>query len=474
MVKKVLAYIDQYGMIEPEDMVVAGISGGADSVCLLFMLFEIKKSIPFTLKVVHVNHGIRADAAADADYVRQLCGKLKVPFELVEADVEQSAGEHGTSTEEEGRRIRYEAFERALGSVKGKIAVAHNSNDRAETMLFHLFRGASLSGICGIPPVNGRIIRPLLCLQRSEIEDWLQKKGISFCTDSTNGEDLYTRNRIRHHILPYAEQDVCQGAVRNMNRAAEQLLEAREYIGRQTREALKRCTRTKRDGTVLIRIPEFLREDRYLQGHILLACIDRTGGGRRDITSSHIHSMIHLFQGTGSKELHLPHGLVVYKEYEMGMLQRKDKIRRNGFLKAETGGSFQVEIPSVITVPGLGKVEFTVFPRQDSQNIPEKKYTKWFDYDKISSVVALRTRRPGDFLTINSRMGCQSLQNYFVNQKVPRERRDEIYLLAEGAHILWIPGGRISEYYKINENTESVLQVCILDKEQDLRKEFCV
>lgn len=465
MIKKVLNYINQYKMIKPEDNIVAGVSGGADSVCLLFVLLEIRKQIPFTLKVVHVNHGIRKEAAEDADFVRKLCMEKDIPFKLVEKNIKESAKQNGLSEEEEGRRIRYEAFESELLPEGGKIAVAHNSNDRAETMLFHIFRGTGLTGISGIRPVNGKVIRPLLCLKRNEIENWLMERKIPFCTDSTNAQDDYTRNRIRHHILAYAEREVCQGAVGNMNRAADQLLEAEEFVARQTKAAVIKCTQTTQDG-IVIKIPEFLEEDAYLRSRILLSCIEQTAGGRKDITAAHIRSIGELFEGTGSKEIHLPYHITVYKKYDMGMIKREETLQGGSLCEKERKEIYYVMVPSVIEVEGLGRVEFTIFSQTDSQNIPEKTYTKWFDYDKITSSIMLRTRKEGDFLTINKKMGHKSLQDYFVNEKIPKEERNKIYLLAEGSHIIWIPGLRISEYYKVQENTQRILQVCILDKDQ--------
>ena len=252
MIAKVLDYVKKYRMIEEKDTIIAGVSGGADSVCLLFMLLQIREQIPFHLAVVHVNHGIREDAGEDAAYVKELCEKYGLPFYLTEVKLKKYAKEEGLSEEEAGRKIRYRAFEAALkeelalqgiseAENKGKIAVAHNSNDRAETMLFHLFRGTGLTGLSGIKPVNGKIIRPLLCLERREIEEWLDRGDISYRTDSTNVQDIYTRNKIRHHILPYAEEEICRGAVSHMSRAADDLLEAEEYIKKQTFLAKQKC-----------------------------------------------------------------------------------------------------------------------------------------------------------------------------------------------------------------------------------------
>ena len=229
-------------MLEPGDRVVAGISGGADSVCLLFVLLEWAKKVPMELIVVHVNHGIRAEAASDARYVQELCERYRLPFVLVEEDIKKKALEEKCSEEEAGRRVRYHAFREAAIQYKAnKIAVAHNSNDRSETMLFHLFRGSGIKGLGSILPVRDNIIRPILGLERHEIENYLQAAGVRYCQDATNATDDYTRNRIRHHILPYAEENIVQGCVSHMSQTAEMLAETEEYLEQQTCMALDGC-----------------------------------------------------------------------------------------------------------------------------------------------------------------------------------------------------------------------------------------
>ena len=188
-------------MAEAGDSIVAGVSGGADSVCLLLILCSLSRKLDLQLAVVHVDHGIRQEAVEDAAYVRQLCEEMKVPFFLVKKDVPRYAAARHLSLEEAGRQIRYQAFREAAKKLNGrgavKIAVAHNANDRAETMLFHLFRGTGLTGLGSIRPVRDGIIRPLLGLQRTEIEAYLEEEGRAYCKDKTNEEDTYTRNRIR-------------------------------------------------------------------------------------------------------------------------------------------------------------------------------------------------------------------------------------------------------------------------------------
>ena len=463
MVEEVLQYIMQYHMVEPGDVVIAGVSGGADSVCLLLVLEKLVARLSITIEVVHINHGIRAEAGEDAEFVRKLCKDRQIPFHLICADVESQAKQEKLSTEEMGRKIRYEAFRQILGGRKGKIAVAHNSNDRAETMLFHLFRGTGLTGACGIRPVQGEIIRPLLFLERKEIEQWLQEQQISFCTDATNLGDDYTRNRIRHHILSYAEKEIVHGTTANMNRAAKQLQEADEYVMRQTLAAVERCcVFTDHPKAVSVKLSLLQKEDPFIRKRLLFYAVCEIAGQKKDITEAHIQSIDKLLQGTGSKECMLPYQVHVYKQYEWVKIEKREACAEPS---GEEYPELPVGIPSVIQVPLLGDVEFQTFPYEKSQIIPQKTYTKWFDYDKITRIMCLRPRQAGDYLTVNQQMGRKSLQDYFVDQKIPKENRNSLYVLAMDHHVVWVPGLRISEYFKITEQTEHVLQVKVLSKE---------
>ena len=466
MVEEVLQYMTQYHMVEPGDVVIAGVSGGADSVCLLLVLQKLAAELSISIEAVHINHGIRAEAGEDAEFVRRLCENRRIPFHLICADVETQAKQEKMSTEEMGRKIRYEAFRQILGERKGRIAVAHNSNDRAETMLFHLFRGTGLAGVCGIRPVQGEIIRPLLFLERKEIEQWLQEQEISFCTDATNLEDDYTRNRIRHHILSYAEEEIVHGAMANMNRAAKQLQEADEYVMRQTQAAVKRCcVFTEHPKAASVKLSLLQKEDSFIQKRLLFYTVCEIAGRKKDITEAHIQSIYKLLQGTGSKECMLPYQVHVYKQYEWVKIEKSEAERGISQEKHMELPELPVDIPSVMDVPGLGRVEFRTFPCEKSQIIPQKTYTKWFDYDKITKIMCLRPRQAGDYLTVNQQMGRKSLQDYFVDQKIPKENRNSLYVLAMDHHVVWVPGLRISEYFKITEQTEHVLQVKVLSKE---------
>ncbi|MCH5343934.1 MAG: tRNA lysidine(34) synthetase TilS [Acetatifactor sp.] len=469
--EKVFSYLGEHHMLEAGDRVIAGVSGGADSVCLLFVLLEYTKKVPFSLVVVHVNHGIRSEAGEDARYVEELCGREGIPFRLVEENVPARAAEWGCSEEEAGRRVRYQAFARAAEEFEADhIAVAHNRNDSAETMLFHLFRGSGLRGLSGIRPVRDRIIRPILCLEREEIEEYLALRGIPFCRDATNEEDDYTRNRIRHHILPYAEREIAAGCVGHMAQTAQLLSETEDYLEEMTREALKTCT-VGEPPLFQIVVRKFQKLHVALQRRVLFALTKALSPEQRDITQVHVRELRTLFVEEGNRTVCLPFGIQGRREYDRVILEQTGQCAQG----REELSPVQLDIQEKVFLEGkalcvkgfFGEIRVTFLENFDKklQNIPQNECTKWFDYDKINGSLEMRTRQTGDHLTISDGKGGQvhqSLKDYMITGKIPRQERDRIPVLADGKHILWLFGYRISEHYKISENTKRILQVQLL------------
>lgn len=243
--EKIENYIRQYHMIEKGDRIVIGVSGGADSVCLLMALCSLQEKLGFQVLICHVNHELRGEEAAqDEAYVEMLCHKMQVPFFAFHENVELIAKKRKESLEEAGRYVRRQAFEQLCKEQGGtKIATAHHSNDNAETMLLNMARGTGLRGLCGIRPVYGKWIRPLLELSREEIEQWLKDCDIRYCVDETNQEDEYTRNRIRHHVIPTLEEQVNTRTVEHFVKLSEQAEEIYEYLEKQTDQAWNICVK---------------------------------------------------------------------------------------------------------------------------------------------------------------------------------------------------------------------------------------
>ena len=449
---KVFAFIEEHQMLLPGERVVAGISGGADSVCLLFVLLAWKAKYGLDLAVVHINHGIRPEAGEDARFVEALCRREDIPFYLKEADIPECSKQWKCSEEEAGRLFRYQAFEEIAGQRKAsKIAVAHNMNDLSETMLFHLFRGTGIKGLCSIAPVREKIIRPLLCVEREEIEAYLKQRGQSYCHDVTNEEDGYTRNRIRHHILTYAQKEIAPGCVQNMNRTAAILSETQAYLEEQTKEALAQCVCESDGHKVVIDCDQFSAYHAAIGKRMILEAFYRILPGARDISSRHVEDIYGLFVKEGNRRICLPHGVEAYRQYKQVTIKKT---------------SDDIENPDPLE--GV-RAEFLVcavedLPRNQENSLifPQNEYTKWFDYDKIEKSPVVRTRLTGDYLTIKGAGGklChKKLKDYMVTEKILPEVRDKCPVLAVDSHVMWLVGYRISEYYKISENTKQVLQV---------------
>lgn len=469
MVGKIKKYMEEICSFQSGDAVVVGVSGGADSVCLLCVLREIFAGTGVTLHAAHINHNLRAEAMEDQKYVEALCGKWDIPCHCYSYDVKGYAAERGISTEEAGRRLRYQAFYELRElifadkkanenvSVHVRIAVAHTMNDNAETMLLNLFRGTGLKGLCGIPVSRGDIIRPLLCVSRSEIEAWLTERGIEWRHDCSNDTDDYTRNKIRHQILPVAETQINENAVLHMNRAAGQLAAAEDYLAKRAEEAWEDCVRPLEGGCgVLIIDDSLLALHPYLRKRVLLEAMQRTAGTARDIGAAHVEAVEDLFGRQCGRRLHLAYGMRAERTYEGVMIRKNVSDSQDAGMEA-----VELKIPGSTRISGHGVFETRVFSlgKQKFCEFPKDGYTKWFDYDKIKSTVRIRTRQTGDYFAIDAEGNTQKLKSYLIDRKIPAGERDKLLLAADGEHIMWIVGYRCSSGYYLDEDTKKVLEV---------------
>lgn len=491
MTEQVTETIEKYHMISEGDHVIVGVSGGADSVCLLALLREYRQNCWFSLSVVHVEHGIRgADSLSDAAFVEELCREWNLPCFVEHVDVRRRAAREGLTLEEAGRQARYEIFETYRSRLgANRIAVAHNQNDQAETVLLNLARGSGLKGLGGIRPVRGRIIRPLLFASREEIEGWLGEQGLSYCTDLTNLEPDYTRNVLRLEILPRLEAEVNRETIRHMAQGALHLQKAEEYVRRQAgkvygdcvsgagaRNSQNKCGQNRcnqgeigaeRTWIRRISLKPFLAAEELMQEYVLRMCVEELlcHRGLKDYTAAHIEQLKRLSVMDCGKRMDFPGGLKAVRQREELVIYVEEKPGKNS--EAE-GNSPSVCVP--IPEDGVYEVnnyKFCVEYQYGTENqvIPEKTYTKWLAYDTIKGKVCLRTRQTGDYLIINREGGKKKLKDYLIDQKIPREERDQVLLVAEGSHILWVVGWRISEDAKVTGDTEKRLKIQMMMEE---------
>ena len=459
MLEKVENYIRQWKMLGKGDKIVVGLSGGADSVCLFLILEELRKKIGFEILAVHVNHGIRGEEAkADEEFVKTLCEKKEIPCRSISVDIPKMAVEYKMSEEEAGRTARREIFEQTAEEWGGtRIALAHHQDDNAETFFLHLARGSGLRGLGGIYPVNGMYIRPLLCVGRKEIEDYLGERKIPYCVDATNMEDTYMRNRIRNHVIPYFKEEINEKTVEHMNQSMEQLREVWDYMERQMEVAYEMCATWKGE-KICIKEEDYSRQERLIRKMILRKALVLMAGHEKDLEQIHVEKLEELFEKQVGKRLDLPYGVCASRTYEGIGLERKKKSLQ----VAEEEKNLDLEQISGKITYGKWEISYRIFAKEGSgYQIPKKTYTKWFDYDIIKQSVAVRTRRAGDFIVIDENGGRQKLKSYFINEKIPVAERAGIPLIAEGSEILWIVGCRQSKAYQVTEQTTKILEITI-------------
>ena len=326
-----------------------------------------------------------------------------------------------------------------------------------------------LRGLGGISPAEGdtvRYIRPLLCVQRCEIEAFLQEKGISYCTDETNLEDHYTRNRIRNHVIPYLEQEINPQAVMHMSETMEQMRAVWAFMEQEVQKCRERYVEKRPCGSaedlyeerenvpkLLIKEELFRDVDKTVRSFLIHALLCELAGRRKDIEQVHVRLIEDLARLQTGRKISLPYKMTAEKCYDGILLDRSD---------LKTG-----EKEDAGNEPG---VHMRMFEQTaETGAFPKKTYTKWFDYDIIKSTVKIRHKESGDYITIDRNGGTQSLKKYFINAKIPREDRDKIWLAADGSHILWIIGYRQNQAYQITDKTKRILEIEFNGGEEDGR-----
>ena len=444
-------------MLAGKERIVVGVSGGADSMCLLSVLLELCKGKQ-EISVIHVHHGLRENADAEAEYVRKYCDTINVSCRVVKVDVKGKAASEGLSTEEAARILRYEAFAKETGDDDAAvIAVAHNMDDQAETMLHNLFRGSSLNGLCGIKPVRDNIIRPLLCVSRKEIEAYLSERDIKYCTDESNLTDDYTRNKLRHNILPYVTENINGGALRNMFSVSEDLALAHDYFKGEVDRAYA-DTVNKGMGTLEIIMDKYELLHPYIQSALLYKAFGEMSGALKDVEKKHIRIIADLFNKQVGRVADLPYGIRAKRTYGGVSLRHMDEVTEglSAAVVMTAPGIYDFDGKKVILeLTGAEKISDT-----DRFNIDTNSSTKWFDYDKIDM---LRVRYPdaGDYIVISEKGDKKDLGKYFKDEKVPGEDRKRIPVICDGHSVIYIYGMRDGAGARIDKDTKNILKITV-------------
>lgn len=426
MLNKISAFIRQQKLLQKGDRVICGVSGGADSVALLFAMYLMKDKLGITLAAAHYNHGLRGkESDADQSFVEALCRQYEIPLHIGQGKV--VPGKKGL--EAAAREARYDFFE----GLDGKIATAHTADDNAETVLMHLIRGTGLKGLGGISPKRGKVIRPMLSVTRQEVLAFLKEYSLSYREDSSNASDDFLRNRLRHHVMPLLRQEN-QRLTENLSATALRLRQDSEILEEMTAGELPKVTQLRTMAPSLRRrfLSEFLERSGVKEpeaDHIILA-----------------EKLV--FSPKPSAKADFPGNIVICRNYDC--LEKQ--------VNEETLETQCLPCPGSVTVPGIG-LKITA-------RYAEKPVLQWNCFTVYpQGAMVVRCKQSGDRLRLQG--GTKSLKQLMIDKKIPANRRNTVPVIADDSGILgvWGIGGNLDRI------TGSGKMVCIHFEEINEKQE---
>ncbi|UCF86848.1 MAG: tRNA lysidine(34) synthetase TilS [Nitrospiraceae bacterium] len=449
--EKAIQTIKRHSMLQEGDAVLIGLSGGPDSVCLSVILEEVRDNFNLSLHALYVDHGLRPEESRDEEtFCEGFCDEYGIDFHSEKIEVKAYAEESSINIHEAARELRYDAFERtALKTKASKIAVAHNADDQSETVLMRLVRGAGRRGLSGIPYMRGNIIRPLLDIRREDIEKFLSEKQIQFVTDSSNLKTEYLRNRLRQEIIPILRKDN-PSVTDSINRTADILREEERYLDIATTRTMMRLITRKTDESIELFLTPLMTIDRAILRRVLKRALSEIGADR-GIELTHVDGVIHLIKDNRSGDMiNLPKEIRAVKSYSTLLLTK------------EVFPGLQTQY---IDVPGetlIGEKGLTIISQLSDKAVEiTNRDAAVFDFERLVLPLQLRKRREGDFFYPAGFGRRKKLQDFFVDEKVPREERDSVPIIVSGEDIIWVAGYRADDRFKVTDRTEKCLRLII-------------
>ena len=426
--------------LELGDAIVVGVSGGPDSMALLYILNEFKEKMNLRLICAHVNHNTRKETIKEEEYIREYCKKNKIIFETIKIN---SWGDD--NFENEARSVRYNFFEELIDKYKAKyLMTAHHADDLIETILMRIVRGSTLKGYSGFSKVVNKgkykIVRPLITLTKDEIIDFNKKNNIKYFIDSTNNEDKHTRNRYRHVILPFLKSEN-PNVHKKFIKFSETLLENSNYIDK---EANKQFNRVFQDG--ILYIDKFVQLDKVIQTKIIYNILEKIyGDDLLIIGDTHVELIFDLSNSTKSNSIvHLPNNIIIMKVYNELSFNYDDEIY----------DEYEIEINDLVNLPN-GKIIERVTESNDTSN-----YTIRLNSEDVKLPLYVRNRREGDKMIVKGLNGTKKVNEIFINEKIKTtDRKTWPIVLDAEEKVVWIPGLKKSNLdKKINEVYDIILK----------------
>ncbi len=455
-ITKVKETIIRYRMLDPGDLCIVGVSGGPDSVCLLDILHELRGELEIGLVVAHFEHGLREkEDEAETRFVRRLAASMALAFETEKASLLREGVT--SSVEERARNARYAFFERLKDNLDAqKIALGHNLNDQAETVLMRLLRGSGPSGLTGIPPSReNTIIRPLIEIKREEIESYLKARDLSYVVDSSNLQTDYLRNKIRLELLPRL-MEYQPRLIEHLGQLARIMGSDNTYLEDQAEDWVVREAEQRPEGDIWIPVQSFVELPEPVRNRVTRHLLRKIGKNLRRIDYGHIESVYMLAQGRNPQGiLNLPNGLTVKRVYDKLAFKAGDADKPAEFYYRLDGvGTYYLEEigRSITLVEMEGDVDL---------NGTDQAWTAYLDAVKLQYPLILRTHRPGDRFVPLGMNGHKKIKNFFIDLKIPSEMRASTPILVSQDTPVWVCGHRIDDRFKVTSKTRKILKVAI-------------
>ena len=432
--------------IDKNDRIAVGVSGGADSMLLLWSLYDLQKKGKFFMKVVNVNHNIRGEESdRDSLFVKDFCEKKNIPYEIVSVQAKKTKAEQKITLEESARKLRYAAFAKVMKKDKlNKLFLAHHKNDQAETILMNIFRGAGILGASGIKQ-DGVIFRPLLNFKKSEILSLAKEYGIKYVEDSTNAENDATRNYLRNVVIPEIEK-VYPSAIDAIFAFGEKCKDMQKFIeGQLNPDFIEEF-----NGFVLVKSAVFHTHKILVREYLKTAFAKM--GVYADIEARHYELATKLFDADVNTMLNFPHELILKKTYAgIKIFKEQENVQDFGEYEFIVGKT---------EIKNIGVIETSIVSPDD---VVYGDGSLYVDQSKISTNAIWRTRRLGDvFAKLGS--GSKKLNDYFTDKKIDVDVRDMIPLLVVQNQVCVVAGLDVSEKVKIDGNTDQIVKIVFYSK----------
>lgn len=458
MYKKFKENIIKYNLIEENSTIILGVSGGYDSMSLALCFLELRKEKDFQLIVAHINHMMRGSASdGDEAFVRDFCEKNSIKFFSHHEDMQALAQDEKISEEDAGRRIRYGFFHELADKYENSlIATGHNQGDQVETVLLNLIRGTGTRGLRGMDYKNGKIIRPILNISREEIQSFVDVSGWGHREDASNQESIYRRNSLRNQLIPFIEENYNPAFQEKVYAMTELIKEDTDLIESVIDESLQLLDLNYKSGQIDFDQEKFLSLDKTRQKHILRYFIEEINGSLSGFDKAHIEEFLGLTKADTGKFMSI-NSIVLKSEYGRIKVFKEEEVPE---LKAMKMGIKDMDFSFANY-----NISFRVLA--NSKRLKASRNTQYFDADLLKEI-NIRPRENGDRIRPFGFDGSKKLKDIFIDEKIPRDKRDSLPIFTDGREIIWVAGIRRSSLYTVKSSTKNIIKIMIEEKNGNL------